>query len=120
MEGLYYLYSENKGADQLRSYCAADLRLCFCICKSRFSHDEAQFFLTYLTRQSICRSSRRSNRGCGRGAGICSISTNGPSSGTRSAVDLETLGLRSVLEAHMDPESRKPTLPIMSQHLMII
>ena len=32
-EGLYYLYSENKGADQLRSYCAADLRLCFGICK---------------------------------------------------------------------------------------
>ena len=32
-EGLYYLCSENKGADQLRSYCAADLRLCFFICK---------------------------------------------------------------------------------------
>ena len=30
---LYYLYSENKGADQLRSYCEADLRLCFCIGK---------------------------------------------------------------------------------------
>ena len=28
-EGLYYPYSENKGADQLRSYCEADLRLCF-------------------------------------------------------------------------------------------
>ena len=34
VEGLYYLYSENKGADQLRSYCAADLRLCFCLCKN--------------------------------------------------------------------------------------
>ena len=33
VEGLYYLYSENKGADQLRSYCTADLRLCFRICK---------------------------------------------------------------------------------------
>ena len=32
-EGLYYLCNENKGADQLRSYCAADLRLCFRICK---------------------------------------------------------------------------------------
>ena len=32
-EGLYYLCSENKGADQLRSYCAADLRLCFSKCK---------------------------------------------------------------------------------------
>ena len=31
-EGLYYPYSENKGADQLR-YLEADLRLCFCICK---------------------------------------------------------------------------------------
>ena len=28
-EGLYYPCSENEGADQLRSYCAADLRLCF-------------------------------------------------------------------------------------------
>ena len=33
MEGLYYLCSENKGANQLRSYCAADLRLCFRIYK---------------------------------------------------------------------------------------
>ena len=31
---MYYPYSENKGADQLRSYCAADLRLCFRICKN--------------------------------------------------------------------------------------
>ena len=41
VEGLYYPYSENKGPDQLRSYCAADLPLCFPICKSRFSHNEA-------------------------------------------------------------------------------
>ena len=32
-EELYYLRSENKGADQLHSNCAADLRLCFRICK---------------------------------------------------------------------------------------
>ena len=32
-EGLYYPCSENKGADQLRSYCEADLRLCFRICR---------------------------------------------------------------------------------------
>ena len=32
-EGLYYLCSENKEADQLLSYCAADLHLCFRICK---------------------------------------------------------------------------------------
>ena len=33
MEGLYYLCSENKGADQLCGYREADLRLCFSICK---------------------------------------------------------------------------------------
>ena len=32
-EGFYFLCSENKGADQLRGYCEADLRLCFRICK---------------------------------------------------------------------------------------
>ena len=32
-EKLYYPCSENKGADQLRSYCEADLRLCFRIGK---------------------------------------------------------------------------------------
>ena len=48
-EGLFHLCSENKGADQLRRYCAADLRLCFHICKSRFSHDEAHmcFYLYF-------------------------------------------------------------------------
>ena len=29
VEGLYYLCSENKGTDQLHSYFAADLHLCF-------------------------------------------------------------------------------------------
>ena len=33
VEGLYYLCSENKGADQLRDYREADLRLCIRICK---------------------------------------------------------------------------------------
>ena len=33
-EGLYCPCSENKGADQLRSYCEADLRLCFRIGKN--------------------------------------------------------------------------------------
>ena len=32
-EGLHYPCSENKGADQLRGYREADLRLCFRICK---------------------------------------------------------------------------------------
>ena len=39
---MYYLRSENKAADQLRGYRAADLRLCFRILKGRFSHDTAQ------------------------------------------------------------------------------
>ena len=32
-EELYYLSSENKGADQLRGYREADLRLCFRLCR---------------------------------------------------------------------------------------
>ena len=36
VEGLYYLFSENKSADQLRGYRyrEAVLGLCFCICKT--------------------------------------------------------------------------------------
>ena len=34
VEGLYYLCSEKKGADQLRGYREADLRPCFRICKT--------------------------------------------------------------------------------------
>ena len=33
VEELYFPSSENKGADQLRGYHEADLRLCFCLCK---------------------------------------------------------------------------------------
>ena len=33
VEGLNYLCSENKGADQLHGFREADLRLCFRICK---------------------------------------------------------------------------------------
>ena len=33
VEGLYYQCGENKGTDQLRGYCEADLRLCLHICK---------------------------------------------------------------------------------------
>ena len=44
VEGFYYMYpcSENKGADQLRGNCEADLRLCFRICKMLV------FFMTWL------------------------------------------------------------------------
>ena len=47
VEGLYYLCSENKGADQLRGYREADLRLCFRIAKCWFSRDAAQLFLNF-------------------------------------------------------------------------
>ena len=51
-EGLYYLYSKNKGADQLCGYRTADLRLCFCIyAKCRFSHDAAH---TVFTLAVVC------------------------------------------------------------------
>ena len=57
---MYYLCSENKGADQLRGYREADLHLCFHICKKpvfsrRGSYDKSSLdsvatwlvFLTY-------------------------------------------------------------------------
>ena len=46
MEELFYLYGENKGADQLRCYREADLHLCFLIyAKKQFSHDTAHFII---------------------------------------------------------------------------
>ena len=44
-EGLHYICSENKGADQLLGYRAADLRLWFHICKTSFSNNVAQIGL---------------------------------------------------------------------------
>ena len=32
-EGLYYPCGQNKGADQLHSYCEADVHLCFRLCR---------------------------------------------------------------------------------------
>ena len=52
-EKLYYPSSENKGADQLRSYCEADLRLCFRIGKIRFSHDAAHISFSIFTSSVI-------------------------------------------------------------------
>ena len=41
---MYYPCSENKGADQLRGYREADLRLCFRLCRLLvFSRGEALF-----------------------------------------------------------------------------
>ena len=50
---MYYPYSENKGADQLRSYCAADLRLVFAYSKIRFSNDEAHI-MSLVSLPSLC------------------------------------------------------------------
>ena len=44
---MFYPCSENKGADQLRDYCEADLRLCFRICRLLVFpswHEAAHFF----------------------------------------------------------------------------
>ena len=49
---MYYPSSENEGADQLRVYREADLRLCFHIsANSRFSH-EAQMVVPYFTKHA--------------------------------------------------------------------
>ena len=40
---MYYPSSGNKGADQLRGYREADLRLCFRICRLFFFHEAAHF-----------------------------------------------------------------------------
>ena len=45
---MYYLCVENKGADQLCGNRAADLRLCFRMCKSRFSDDTAHLRQTTI------------------------------------------------------------------------
>ena len=54
---LYYPSSENKGADQLRGYRAADLRLCFRICRTLVfsrrgskmrSNDNVQLYFSYI------------------------------------------------------------------------
>ena len=54
-EGLYYLCSENKGADQLGGYREADLRLCFRIyAKCWFSHDAAQIRSSLVNVCTVC------------------------------------------------------------------
>ena len=40
---MYYPCSENKGADQLRGYCEADLHLCFRICKKTVFSQRGSF-----------------------------------------------------------------------------
>ena len=50
---MYYPCSENKGADQLRGYREADLRLVFAYAKSRFSHDAAHLILAASTYHNV-------------------------------------------------------------------
>ena len=45
VEGLDFLYSENKGADQLRGYREADMRLCFRICKTLVFSRRSSIFI---------------------------------------------------------------------------
>ena len=48
LEELYYPCSKNKGASQIRSYCEAELRLCFRMyAKCWFSHDMAHFIILF-------------------------------------------------------------------------
>ena len=42
VEGLYYLYMENKGADQLHGYPKMFCTFAFAYAKSRFFHDTSQ------------------------------------------------------------------------------
>ena len=53
-EGLYYLCSENKGADQLRGYRKADLCICFRISKKPV-FPRCGSYKDYLYRISIVR-----------------------------------------------------------------
>ena len=51
VEGLYYLCSENNGADQLRGYYFTMKLICilvFTYAKCWFSHDAAQMFLIFF------------------------------------------------------------------------
>ena len=54
--GLYYPCSKNKGTDQLRSYCAADLRLCFPIFKRTVFSKRGSYCIDVLTLWIIIRS----------------------------------------------------------------
>ena len=47
-EEMYYPSSENKGADQLRGYREADLRLCFRLSRLLVSHGAAQIMITNI------------------------------------------------------------------------
>ena len=55
-EGLHYTCSENKGADQLRGYREADLRLCFRICKNQVFSQRGSYF---KQQSSLCTNTKQ-------------------------------------------------------------
>ena len=55
---MYCLCSKNKGADQLCSYCEADLHLCFHPGKNLVSHDAAHIDETLTVLHSIHKESK--------------------------------------------------------------
>ena len=55
-EGLHDPCSKNKGADQLCSYCTADLRLCFCLC----------MMLVFLSKMSSTKDTKQMDKVIGR------------------------------------------------------
>ena len=63
VEGFYYMYpcSQNKGADQLRGYCEADLRLCFRIYKW-FSNDVAHIMISTRSHTAVASKTSMSER----------------------------------------------------------
>ena len=48
VEALYYLCSENKGADQLRGNREADLHLCFRICKKPVFSQRGSYYVNII------------------------------------------------------------------------
>ena len=51
---MYYPCSENKGADQLRGYREADLRLCFRICRLLVFPCGGSFIDRHIYKDSAC------------------------------------------------------------------
>ena len=59
---MYWLRSKNKGADQLCSYCTADLHLCFRIDKSLVCLRRAHLFFSFQELADLKKSDMKSFR----------------------------------------------------------
>ena len=53
-EEVYYPRSENKGADQFRSYCEADLRLCFRLYRLLVFPWDGSYFVSLIQQLKSC------------------------------------------------------------------